>query len=633
MEHIIVGTAGHVDHGKTELTLALTGINTDRLPEEKKRGMTIELGFVPLVLDDGRRLGLIDVPGHERFVKNMLAGAAGIDMFMLIIAADEGIMPQTVEHLHILHLLGIEKGLIVITKKDLVDQEWLSLIEEEISNLVQDTSLAGASMIAVSALTGEGIADLKAELAAIAAQVKPKTRSGHFRLPIDRVFSKTGFGTVITGTLWQGKIAIGDEIDIWPGGEKARVRGLQVHGAKVDAAFAGQRTAVNVAGQAVDDLPKGGWLAHPNLLQETYRLDIELSLLAQANPLKQRSRLRVHHGTKEVLARLQLLDREELEPKQTCFAQLLLESPLPVLRGDRLILRSYSPAITVAGAAIIDANPERHKRHNAVVIDSLRRKAKAAADDIVADILVKEQAIATINTLAKWLKQPKEELELIIAAMMDIGKLVIFEIDGQSHYGEPDLLKGWQDNLLAALTKYHQDYPLRSGLALATAHKQFFKKLTQKQLMVILDKWQQEGLIKIDNSWLSLADFAVKPSPAQAALIEKIESIYQENLFAPPDLEQVMADLKVSADLKAELQIYLADRDILLHIGDNLWFYKQALAKAEQLLRNQSAADGFSLAEARDALNSSRKYVLAILEYFDNRKITVRVGENRQFKG
>ncbi len=632
MEHIIVGTAGHVDHGKTELTLALTGINTDRLPEEKKRGMTIELGFVPLILDDGRRLGLIDVPGHERFVKNMLAGAAGIDMFMLIIAADEGIMPQTVEHLHILHLLGIEKGLIVITKKDLVDQEWLSLIEEEISDLLKDTTLAKAPMRAVSALTGEGIAELKAELAAIAAQVKPKTRSGHFRLPIDRVFSKTGFGTVITGTLWQGKIAIGDEIDIWPGGEKARVRGLQVHGSKVDAAFAGQRTAVNVAGQGVEDLPKGGWLAHPNLLQETYRLDIELSLLAQANPLKQRCRLRVHHGTKEVLARLQLLDREELEPKQTCFAQLLLESPLPALRGDRLILRSYSPAITVAGAGIIDANPERHKRHNPAVIESLQRKAQAAADDIVADILLKEQAIATINTLAKWLKQPKEELQLIIEAMLDAAKLVVFEIDGEHHYGNPDLLQAWQDNLLAILANYHQDYPLRSGLALATAHKQYFKKLSQKQLMAILDKWQLNGMIKLDNSWLSVADFAVKPSPEQAALIEKIDAIYLENLFAPPDLDTVLADLKVAADLKAELQIYLADRGVLFHIGDNLWFSKQALAKAEDLLRKQSAADGFTLAEARDALDSSRKYVLAILEYFDNQRITVRVGEKRQFK-
>ena len=298
MEHIIVGTAGHVDHGKTELTARLTGVNTDRLPEEKKRGMTIELGFVPLDLDNGLRLGLIDVPGHERFVKNMLAGAAGMDMVMLIVAADEGVMPQTVEHMNIINLLGIDKGVVVITKKDLVDEEWLGLVQEQVDELIAPTSLKDAPIVACSSVTGEGIAELRKVLEQVASSVKPKTASGYARLPIDRVFSKAGFGTVVTGTLWMGKLHPGDTVQIWPLGREARIRSLQVHGQSVGEAVAGQRTAVNLSGVEQDEAPRGGWLAAPGLLRESYRLDVALRLLPDAKPLPQRCRIRVHHGTR-----------------------------------------------------------------------------------------------------------------------------------------------------------------------------------------------------------------------------------------------------------------------------------------------------------------------------------------------
>ena len=629
MNHIIVGTAGHVDHGKTQLTLVLTGINTDRLPEEKKRGMTIELGFVPLQLPNGQRLGLIDAPGHERFVKTMLAGAAGIDMALLVVAADEGVMPQTREHLNILHLLGIDKGVLVITKADLVEEDWLELIREQVRELVAATALAKAPLISVSALNGQGIDELLRLLSQVAADVPPKPAAGHPRLPIDRVFSKVGFGTVVTGTLWQGALFVGQEIEVWPGGLKARARGLQVHGCQVEQALAGQRTAVNVSGLPMGALPRGGWLAAPKLLRESWRLDIELRLLPEAKPLFQRCLLRLHHGTAEVLCRLQLLDREELASGESCFAQLLLEKPLPPLRGDKLILRSYSPIAVVGGATVINANPARHKRYRADVLAELEFQAGADTGGILLGVLERKGLLYNAAELALECQLPCKDIEPLLQNFATQGKLTVLLIDGEAYYASPAKLAKQRDELQKALAEYHEKFPLRSGLPLATARTKYFPQLNQKQLAALLEIWRDQGMLCLKSGWLSLPDFTPQPQAKQVAWLRQIEEDYEAALFSPPDWTEEMERLKAPEADRPELLLWLCEQGALIKIAEGVYFHKKALNAALNKLAQINAAEGFTLAQARDVLATSRKYALPLLEYLDREKITKRIGEKR----
>ena len=629
MNHIIVGTAGHVDHGKTLLTLRLTGVDTDRLPEEKRRGMTIELGFVPLQLANGQRLGLIDVPGHERFVKTMLAGAAGMDMALLVVAADEGVMPQTKEHLNILHLLGIDKGVLVITKADLVEEDWLELIEEQVRELVSGTTLAKAPLATVSALTGQGIDELNNLLSQVAAQVPPKPSGGHPRLPIDRVFSKVGFGTVVTGTLWQGLLTVGQTVQVWPDGREARVRGLQVHGCQVEQALAGQRTAVNVSGLPVGALPRGGWLAAPKLLRERWRLDVELRLLKDAKPLSQRCRLRLHHGTAEVLCRLQLLDREELLPKERCLCQLLLEKPLPPLRGDKLILRSYSPMTVVGAATVLDANPARHKRYRAEVLLEMERHLRVDTGGILLNILEREGLLNNATALAQETQLPQGEIEPLLQGFEADGKLIALFIDGEAHYAHPAKFAEWRACLHKELIEYHRKFPLRSGLPLATARAQYFPLLSQKQLAALIERWSGEGFFSMQDGWLACADFAPLPSAEQQIWLKLIETDHAANLLNPPEWAEEMERLKIPEADQPELLLWMCEQGILIKVTEGLCFHAQAICEARDKLAPFKGAEGFTLAQARDAWASSRKYALPLLEYFDRQKITKRIGEKR----
>ena len=629
MNHIIVGTAGHVDHGKTQLTRRLTGVDTDRLPEEKRRGMTIELGFVPLQLANGQKLGLIDVPGHERFVKTMLAGVAGIDLALLVVAADEGVMPQTKEHLNILHLLGIDKGVLVITKADLVDEDWLELIREQIREVVAATTLAGAPLIAVSALTGQGMEELLQALSQAAAAVPPKPASGHARLPIDRVFSKAGFGTVVTGTLWQGALYTGQALELWPGGRQARVRGLQVHGCQVEQALAGQRAAINVSGLPVGALPRGGWLAAPQLLRESWRLDVELQLLAEAKPLTQRCRLRLHHGTAEVLCRLQLLDREELKPGASCFAQLLLEKPLPPLRGDRLILRSYSPMQVVGGATVLNAGPARHKRYRAEVLEELQHQASADSSGLLMGILEREGLLYSAAELAQASQLPRAEIEPLLRDLVAQGRLNVLNIDGEAYYAQPAKLAARRAGLQKALAEYHEKYPLRSGLPPATASSRYFAALSQKQIAALLEAWCAEGSLRLEKGWLSLPNFTPQPRAAQIEWLQKIETDHLQNLFSPPDWAEEMEKLKIPPAEQPELLLWLCEQGVLIKVAEGVHFHAQAIAAAWDILARFAGAEGFTLAEARDAWATSRRYALSLLEHFDRKKITKRVGEKR----
>ena len=630
MEHIIVGTAGHVDHGKTELTARLTGVNTDRLPEEKKRGMTIELGFVPLDLDNGLRLGLIDVPGHERFVKNMLAGAAGMDMVMLIVAADEGVMPQTVEHMNIINLLGIDKGVVVITKKDLVDEEWLGLVQEQVEELIAPTSLKDAPIVACSSVTGEGIAELRKVLEQVASSVKPKTASGYARLPIDRVFSKAGFGTVVTGTLWMGKLHPGDTVQIWPLGREARIRSLQVHGQSVGEAVAGQRTAVNLSGVEQDEAPRGGWLAAPGLLRESYRLDVALRLLPDAKPLPQRCRIRVHHGTAEALARVSLLDREELQSGESCYCQLVLEEPLPPLRGDKLILRSYSPMYTIGGATVLDANPPRHKRYREDVLAEMEHKSSGDAGSALLDVLLQEKAPINLKTWAKDAQTPVQEVEPLVKQLLGAQRLFSLVIDGETFFLAPEKVDELLEGILRAASRYHEKYPLRSGLPVAEVRSRFCDTFSQKQVNALVSQWSEKGLLQYVAGAVACPGFKPELTAKQQDWLNRLGQAYAERLFEPPDWSELVTVLRIPQAEAGELLQWLLDQGKVQRVGD-LIFDGRAIAEAEQRIRKIAPEDGFTLAEARDALHSTRKYVLPLLEAMDVARITMRMGDKRVF--
>jgi selenocysteine-specific elongation factor len=627
-QHIIVGTAGHVDHGKTELTAVLTGINTDRLPEEKKRGMTIVPGFVPLTLPNGLRLGLIDVPGHEKFVKNMLAGAAGMDMVMLVIAADEGVMPQTVEHLHILHLLGLDKGIVVITKADLVDEEWLELIREQVTELLQGSSLAAAPLVITSAYSGEGIDQLKETLMQLAATVEPRALAGHARLPIDRVFSKTGFGTVVTGTLWSGSLHEGQQVELWPSGSEARIRSLQVHGQKTNQAVAGQRTAVNLSGIESEQAPRGGWLAEPDLLRESFRIDIELRLLSTAKPLHQRARLRIHHGTAEVLGRVNLLAQEELAPGASCFAQLELERPLPTLLGDKIVLRSYSPMITIGGATVLDVAPQRHKRFQEQVISALQTRSEGNSDDILADIIRREARPLTVAAAAKAAQIPESEMEQVLLQLQEKSQVLLLPLEGERLWLAAETAAQLQLGIKALLADYHQQYRLRHGFPVAELKSRYFAQFSPKQMHALLELWQEQGEISLTGSLISAPGFAPQLQPTEQQLVDSIATRYSSNLFTPPLWEDVAAELGIKPAAANELLQYLLGGNILLRAGEH-YFSATAPEQALEILRAEQGEEGFAVGEIRSLLDTTRKYAMSLIEYLDTKKLTVRIGDRR----
>ncbi|MCL2496893.1 MAG: SelB C-terminal domain-containing protein, partial [Clostridiales bacterium] len=546
-----------------------------------------------------------------------------------VVAADEGVMPQTREHLNILHLLGIEKGVAVITKADLADEDWLELKHEQVRELLADTTLAQAPLVTVSSTTGQGMDKLLDTIARVAADVPPKPAGGHPRLPIDRVFSKVGFGTVVTGTLWQGELAVGQALEIWPGRREARMRGLQVHGQHVEQALAGQRTAVNISGLPVGALPRGGWLAASKLLRESWRLDVELRLLKDAKPLCQRCRLRLHHGTAEVLCRLQLLDREELSPGEICFAQLLLEKPLPPLRGDKLILRGYSPMTVVGGATVLNANPARHKRYRAEVLTELKRYSCADSGGLLLDILERDGLLYSMAELAGESQLPRGEIEPLLQDLLTQGKLIALSMDSETYYAPPAKLTKWLSGLRKALSDYHEKYPLRSGLPLATARAKYFPKLSQKQLAVLIETWRGQGLLRLADAWLALPDFAPQPRGKQSEWLQCLEADYESNLFNPPDWAGEMERLKAPEAEQTELLLWLIEQGVLIKATEGVYFHARAIAVARDVLARFEDADGFTLAQMRDALDTSRKYVLPLLEYFDREKITKRVGEKR----
>lgn len=629
MNNIIIGTAGHVDHGKTCLIRALTGIETDRLREEKKRGITIELGFAYLDLPDGGRAGIIDVPGHEKFVRNMLAGAGGIDLALLIVAADEGVMPQTVEHLGILSLLEIQHGIIVLTKIDTVDEEWRELVAEDIRQQVQGTFLQDAPLIPVSSYTGEGIEELRQEIFRQIEKLGGKKLDTPFRIPVDRVFSMEGFGTVITGTMIEGKLQEGAEVMLYPGEKLGKVRNIQVHSRSVDTAYAGQRVAVNFSNLKKTDIQRGNVVAPPGSMHTTMMVDVRLNMLKEADrSIKNTSRLHFYHGSREVLCKAVLLEQEALEPGQSGYAQLRLEETVALKAGDHFVVRFYSPLETVGGGVVLDPSPQKHKRGDAAVLESLAILEKGTLKDKI-EQGVKEgsPAYRPLDFVAVQFGASKEEAEQLAGQLESEGKLVKITAGLYLHQS---FLERQGKRLSEILRQYHTANPLKEGMKREELRSRFLPQQEQAVADGLLDYYARVERIKFTNGMASLFKFKVKVDEEAARMTEAMETIYRQAGYAPPTTDEVLGQMGKDQKKAQQVHAALVGSGTLVRMDAQMCFHREAYDEAVRQIVEQCRAQGqITLAEVRDLLGTSRKYAMAILDTLDREKVTKKVGDVR----
>jgi selenocysteine-specific elongation factor len=628
--HVVVGTAGHIDHGKTSLVKALTGIDTDRLPEEKARGITIDLGFAFLEDAGGLTIEIVDVPGHERFVKNMLAGVGGIDIAMLVVAADEGVMPQTREHLAICSLLHIKAGLVALTKADLVEPDWLELVRDDVAQVTRGTFLDGAPVVAVSARTGEGLADLRSALRSIAERLPERGMDALPRLPIDRVFTVKGFGTVVTGTLAAGRFAVDDRVEVHPRGETAKIRGLQTHGRTVTEARAGQRTAINLQGLERAAVERGDVVGLAGTLPSAVLVDASLELLADApRPLKSRDRVRFHTGTSEIMARVLLLDRAELPPGERALARFRLESPLVALPGDRFVIRSYSPMVTIGGGTLLDIAPPRLRRKT--LLAHLALLERGTPEDVVEEH-VRQAGVAGIRTAALSARVPlgPERLRATLARLEADRRVVAVERDWSLHVEAYTRLR---DLVVATLTQFHRSNPLRPGMSREELRGRA-GGADDRVFGTVLAAQEAEGVIRAERDKVRLASHDVRLSPEQQRVVDQVEQDFLKAEAAPPSPEEALARAGVAGTEEHELFQLLVEGKKLVRVKESLFFHAKALDaiqdKVVTLLRERKE---IGPGDVKDLLGISRKFAIPLLELMDARRVTARVGERRVLRG
>jgi selenocysteine-specific elongation factor len=633
LKNVIVGTAGHIDHGKTTLIRALTGRDTDRLKEEKERGISIELGFTYFDLPSGRRAGIIDVPGHEKFIKNMLAGAGGVDVVVLVIAADEGVMPQTKEHLNILSLLQVKKGIIALTKKDMVDSEWLEMIIEQIRDEIKDSFLKDAAIIPVSSVTGDGLKELIAEIDTVTEVVEEKDNHGTFRLPIDRTFTITGFGTVVTGTLISGSVNEGDKIEIYPKGIESRVRSLQVHEKNVSTAYAGQRVAVNIANVRTDDISRGDVLARPGSMEPTMMLDARLEVLGSADKaIDNRDRLRLYHGTSEIMCRVVLLDREELKPGDSAFVQLRLEEETACMKGDRFVIRTYSPMLTIGGGTILEPNPPKRKRFKEDVIEELKIKEQGDPTEVVESYLIQNSGrYPEVKDIAKAAGNiGKESLEKVLQALSEKGAIQQFRLGDDVYVLHTRYLRDVETKLNELLEAYHRKNPLKSGMSKEELRTRIFEGMKPRLADLVFGYYEAQGVLRLDNQYAALSGFKVQFNKIQEQIRAVIEKSYTENRFSPPKLSELAEASRLDKNQSQVVYAALIDMGRLVKLDEDMAILKEAYDEAAELVRKHIKENGsIQLGQFRDMLGTSRKYAMALLDSFDHNKITKRVGDNR----
>ena len=624
-DSFVVGTAGHIDHGKSTLVKALTQIDPDRLDEEKRRGMTIDLGFAYMDLPSGRHLGIVDVPGHQRFLKNMLAGVHGMDAVILVVAADEGPMPQTREHLAIIDLLAIEHGVVALTKADLVEQDWLDLCREDIRRMVSGSSLRRAPLIPVSSTTGAGLTDLRRALDAELAQTLPRPDLGRPRLPVDRCFTMPGFGTVVTGTLVGGRLNEGDEVIIRPGERRARIRGLQQHNRPVREARPGSRTAVNLAGLERAAIRRGDVLATNGTLSASRRLDTHLTVLADATQsVRHRARLLMYHETAEIPVEVNLLDGDELRPGQSGWAQLYTGAPAVALAGDRFIVRLPSPATTVAGGVIVDIAPRRHRRRDRVVIDELESRERGDASTRLVIELAKHPTGLDEPAIARRLDLPAAQVEDVLRRLDGTG--AVRRLGGTTM--TRDQVLRLTARVTGILETFHAAQPLRRGMPKEELRTR--TNLSPALFPAVLSSLVADSVVVEHGTEVARFDHRPRLSPAQEAAIQQSLTALHVQPFAPPPL----AELIQRHGLTPELLQYLVAEGQVIRLTDDIVLSKRAFEEAAARLRTYLRENRtLTVAAARDLLGSSRRYVLPLLEWLDAQKITRRVGDDRILRG
>jgi selenocysteine-specific elongation factor len=632
MKHIIVGTAGHIDHGKTTLIKALTGRETDTLREERERGISINLGFTFFDLPSGKRAGIIDVPGHEKFIKNMLAGISSIDIVLLVIAADEGIMPQTREHFEILQLLNVKKGIVVLTKADLVDEEWLSMIKEDIKNEFKGTFLEDAPMHSVSSKTGAGLEALIKNIDEFTEEVEAKDTQGHFRLPVDRVFSVSGFGTVVTGTVISGSIKEGQTIEVYPAKVVSKVRGIQIHDKPAKIAEAGQRCAINIANVKVSDVKRGDVISVEDLMEPSLMVDCKLYYLKSApRPLENRQRVRLYHGTSEIICRVVILDKEQVEPGEEAYVQLRLENPLTAQRNDRYVIRSYSPMDTIGGGSIIEPLAKKAKRFNKEYIEELKIKESGKTESILENTIKNlSEGYPRAVDILKALGKNEENIENNLEQLINDKKIVKFDTGDKAIYLHSEFIGEKIAELESILSKYHKENPLKWGISKEEIKNKIFgKAIKQKIYDQMIEMLINSQIINMHGSFISLPDFTINYTKDQKLIRENIIKAFKAAKFSPPKYNELEAAQNDSKNFKMVFQSIM-DEGALIKVSEDCFFLLEDYNKVKDLIIRFITDNGsITLAQLRDELDTSRKYAMSLIEHFDSIKLTKRLEDKR----
>jgi selenocysteine-specific elongation factor len=628
MQPVIIGTAGHIDHGKTALVKALTGTNTDRLKEEQERGITIELGYAFLT----DRIAFIDVPGHERFIKNMVAGVATVDFALLVIAADDGIMPQTREHFDILQLLGIEDGVIAITKCDLADDDWIDLVEEDIKGMVRGSFLHEKPILRVDSLSGLGMAGMHEALIQLAGRKREQAPGAIFRLPIDRVFSVKGFGTVVTGSALSGSVSVDDKLELLPKGLQIRVRGMESQGNHVNLATRGMRAALNLSQVSVEDISRGDLLATPSRLRPTFMLDVECRIL-ETSPvaLTQRQRVRLHVGTKEVMARSVILDREKIDPGQEGLVQFRLEEPTATQRLDRYVIRRYSPQITIGGGRILDANPQKHrKQHEQEVVSSLKQLGEAKVEQLIKRLLLKERVISVEN-LVTMSGLSAEQVDEAVGELGMEGEISELEAKGAVYLFHNTVFLEFKEQLTARLEGFHRKNRLRPGAKRGEILSGIKTDLPDFLTKHFLEVCFASSVIKATGSdLLALDGFDVVLTPKEQSSLREMESAIEKGLFKPPDLGALATAQSLAEKAARTLLQVLVDQGKAVLLDGKLYFHSTVVSVGARKLKEKFETTAeLTMSDFRTLVDTSRKYALPLLNYYDSLGYTIRKGDVR----
>jgi len=633
MKNVIVGTAGHIDHGKSALVEALTGTHPDRLEEEKRRGITIDLGFAFLELE-GVRLGFVDVPGHERFVKNMLAGVGGFDLVLLVVAADESIKPQTREHFDICRLLGIPRGLTVITKTDLVDADTVGLVRLEVEEFLCGSFLESGPIVPVSARTGSGVEELKRELARMARDTPAKDASRHFRLPIDRAFAMTGFGTVVTGTLLSGSVRAEDEVELFPGRRRVRVRGVQSGGKTTECAVAGQRTAINLAGVELGELRRGMTLAAPGLFEETRRVEARVTLLNSARPLKNRGQVHFHHGTAECIAEVILPDREQLRPGESCFAQLVLVGPVLALPGDRFIVRQFSPVVTIGGGTVLSNAAVRHSRKTPMNTRLLEAFEREEREGILQALCANEAAGLTVEQIVARTGWLVEEVRVTAQKLEQAGKARVLAEAAERGWTvvSSQVLAACAGRVKEEVARFHAASPLAPGIPKQELRTRVTSRAEEAAVFrAALEQLAGAGELALAGDAVKRAGREIELTPEEARAKERIEQAFARAGLTVPPVKEVLAKLPVEERRAQKILQILLREQVLVKVAEELIFHRAALSGLRELLGNYKKEKGerMSVPAFKELTGVSRKYAIPLLEYLDRERVTRRVGDAR----